>query len=168
MHCREATLPCAKALAKLFKDLRAGAQRRRGRAIPGEIKFSCEDRKLTAGKPCPPHVPQLSSSRSTYFCYHLLLRCPKSGARGQLLWMGDSYQNDKCSAFISPEARPLPSSSAQHRSALKPHFIYLYTLLHSLFLATGAHDIVAWDTLEQGSGSPCKWWQQLPPGSSFY
>lgn len=108
MHCREATLPCAKALAKLFKDLRAGAQRRRGRAIPGEIKFSCEDRKLTAGKPCPPHVPQLSSSRSTYFCYHLLLRCPKSGARGQLLWMGDSYQNDKCSAFISPEARPLP------------------------------------------------------------
>lgn len=94
--------------------------------------------------------------------------CPKSEVWGQLLWMGDSYQNNN-KAQHSVLLKPGPSSSsAEHRSALKPHFIYLYTLLHSLFLATGAHDIVAWDTLEQGSGSPCKWWQQLPPGSSVY
>lgn len=93
-HCRQATLPCAKALAQLITDLRAGAQRRRGRAVPGEIKFSCEDRKLTAGKHCPPHVSEHSSSRFTYFRYHLLLMCPKSEAWGQLLWKGDSYQNN--------------------------------------------------------------------------
>lgn len=80
------------------------------------------------------------------------------------LWMGDSCQNNKTQhlALLKPGPFPPPTG---HRSALKPHFIYLYTLPHSLFLATGAHDIVAWDMLEQGSGSPCKWWQQLPPGS---
>lgn len=166
-HCRQATFPCANALAKLFTDLRAAAQRRRGRAVPEEIKFSCEDRKLTAGKHCPPHVSEDSSSRFTYFCYHLLLMHPKSEAWGQLLCMGDSYQKDKTQQSVLLNPGPC-SSSAKHRSALEPHFIYLYTLLHSLFLATGAHDIVAWDMLEQGSGSPCKWWQQLPPGSRVY
>lgn len=84
-------------------------------------------------------------------------------------WQQPDNQNKNKTQWHSVLLKRGPSSSsAEHRSALKPHFIYLYTLPCSLFLATGAHDIVAWDTLEQGSRSPCKWWQQLPPGSSVY
>lgn len=126
--------------------------------------------ELTAVKHCLPHVSEHSSSQvaSTFYLFLLIFIAnlpQKQGLGPTSLWMSDSNQNNKTQHLVLLKPGPSPSP-ADHRSALKPHFIYLYTLPHSLFLATGAHDIVAWDMLEQGSGSPCTWWQQLPPGSS--
>lgn len=125
--------------------------------------------ELTAVKHCLPHVSEHSSSQvaSTFYLFLLIfiVNLTQEQRLGPAsLWMRDSHKNNKTQhlAFLKPSPSPSP---AGHRSALKPRFIYLYMLPHSLFLATGAHDIVAWDMLEQGSGSPCKWWQQLPPGS---
>lgn len=128
--------------------------------------------ELTAGKHCLPHVSEHSSSRaaSTFYLFLLIFIANVPQERGFSLdrWQQpDNQNNNKTQHLVLLKPGP-SSSSVKHRGALKPRFIYLYTLPRSLFLATGAHDIVAWDTLEQGSGSPCKRWQQLPPGSSVY